>query len=104
MIDEIRKLAVKLTALQRQGEALGMFTGAWELLECPVCGLWEDVDIHGRLLTCWRNDPAEDSGFRFQPPDNGRFRCPACGTFVTEKECETGGNAQWAFDPSYHQA
>lgn len=94
MTDEIRKLAAKLAVLQRQAEALGIFTGARELLECPVCGLWEDVDIDGRLLTYRRNDPMEDSGFRFQPLDNGRFQCPVCGTFVTEKECEKGGNAR----------
>jgi hypothetical protein len=84
--EDLRELAAKLVEIQRQAEALGIFTGDRELLECQACGLMEDVAVHGMLFTYREGDPIEDSGLRFEALDEGCWRCPACGAVVEEKE------------------
>jgi rubredoxin len=50
------------------------------LLECPKCGLLEDVTIEGELITCVPSAEEQDTGLRFEETSPGRFRCPACGS------------------------
>jgi rubredoxin len=85
-MNNIRALAARLEAVKRQAEALGIFTGDRELLECHVCGLMEDVDTYGWLMTYESSEPIEDSGLRFAALDEGHWRCPSCGAVVEEKK------------------
>jgi hypothetical protein len=55
-----------------------------ELLECPKCGLMEDVASSGQLVTYRAESPAADTGLRFTPIVGGLFRCPACRAIVAE--------------------
>jgi|GEM_PF-779651 len=68
----------------RQAKALGIFTNDRELLECPACGLKEDVLITGRLATYRGNDFDTDTGLCFKDLGKGRFRCPSCKSIVKE--------------------
>lgn len=73
----------QLEEAKRQARALGMFTDDRELLECPSCGLWEDVTCEGLLVTYPKNSSLQkDSGLRFKEIDETRFECPACGAIV----------------------
>ena len=73
----------KLERVKRQAEALGIFTGDRELLECPSCGLLEDVTIEGFLVTYLRDSAdLKDCGRRFRPVDGASSECPSCGTKV----------------------
>jgi len=83
-LQDLRQLASRIVALQEQVRSLGGFAGDRELLECPQCGLLEDVTFTGQLIT-WRS-PAEgqDTGLRFEELPQGCFRCPACGSMVQE--------------------
>ena len=71
-------LAKRAAALHRQARALGLFVPDRELLACPGCGLTEDVDCNGCLISYIGNGPIEDTGLRFQKLHNGHYRCPAC--------------------------
>ena len=84
LLAAIRPLAKQLAAVQAQARALGLFVGDRELLDCPKCGLEEDVEFGGRLITCRPGAPGEDSGLRFKELAGNRFRCPACGAIVRE--------------------
>ena len=86
MTEELHKLVVELEKVKRQAEALGIFTDDRELLECQACGLVEDVDTYGLLMTYRDGASIKDSGMRFEALDEGRWRCPACGAVVEEKE------------------
>ena len=81
---DVRKLASQLASLKRKAEALGIFPGDRELLECPSCGLLEDVTIGGRLITYVAAAEGQDSGHRFHETSPGNFRCPACGSNICE--------------------
>ena len=62
---------------------LGIFTDDRELLECPSCGLLEDVTAEGVLVTYPNtSEEVNDSGLRFIPADESSFACPSCGTKV----------------------
>ena len=61
---------------------LGVFTNDRELLECPRCGLLEDVTSTGLLITCRANALDEDTGLRFVPLADNLFRCPSCARRV----------------------
>jgi hypothetical protein len=75
---DIGKLVRRLQPVLKKAEALGIFLGDRELLECLNCGLKEDVLISGQLIT-YRGDAVEpDSGLRFIEVGDGRFRCPFC--------------------------
>jgi hypothetical protein len=41
-LNNLRRLAKQIAALQEQARALGVFPGDRELLECATCGLLED--------------------------------------------------------------
>lgn len=83
---ELRSLGRRLVALQRRAEALGIFTDDRELLQCPDCGLKEDVDATGRLFTYRGRPGSRDTGLRFAEQAGGRFRCPGCGATICEAE------------------
>ena len=38
-----KRLAKKLIEVREEARKLGIFTDDRELLECPKCGLWEEV-------------------------------------------------------------
>ena len=81
----IRALATEIAALLAKAKALGLFANDRELLECPVCGLMENVAAAGGgLFTCRPESLDEDTGLRFEELSRDRFRCPACGATVQE--------------------
>jgi rubredoxin len=80
----IRALAAELVALQTKARALGIFTDDRELIECPNCGLAEDVNAVGQLITCRPPADGQDTGLRFRELPRNHFRCPACGASVRE--------------------
>ena len=73
----------QLEKVKQQARALGIFTDDRELLECPSCGLQEDVTSEGLLVT-YPKDSADlkDCGLRFRPVRRNSFACPACGTRI----------------------
>lgn len=52
-------------------KSLGMFANDRELLECPRCGLMEDVAAGGMFLTVRPTDLGTDTGLRFQRRGRG---------------------------------
>jgi rubredoxin len=84
LVAAIRPLAAEIVALQTQMKALGMFANDRELLECPRCGLMEDVAANGMLLTCTPTELGNDTGLRFEELTPDSFRCPSCGQTVHE--------------------
>ena len=87
---ELRRLAEELESLKRRAKALGVFTNDRELLDCPHCGLMEDVAVDGLLITCRAPDLGRDTGLRFRKLNAKCFRCPACGERVKEPPPERG--------------
>jgi len=82
-MDGLTTLTRQLKQVKAQARALGIFTDDRELLECPNCGLLEDVTAVGILVTYSRKSPLqEDSGLRFKEIDEKRFECPACKATV----------------------
>ena len=82
--------ARQLEKIKKDARALGIFTEDRKLLECPDCGLMEDVTINGLLITYPSNSSfIEDSGLRFVRIDETRYTCPACGATVRAR---TTGN------------
>jgi hypothetical protein len=76
-------LCKELHSLKRQAESLGIFAEDRELLTCPECGLQEDVQADGRLMTFDKGtQDFKDSGLRFTDLGNGRFACPRCQTLI----------------------
>lgn len=55
------------------------------MLDCPKCGLLEDVLIGGKLITYHPGAEGEDTGLRFEELAETKFRCPACGSIVQER-------------------
>ena len=83
-MDDLIALARQLEQVKQQARALGVFTNDRELLECPSCGLLEDVTIEGLLVTYPRSSrDMKDGGLRFSQVDDTSFRCPSCGANVT---------------------
>jgi predicted RNA-binding Zn-ribbon protein involved in translation (DUF1610 family) len=73
----------QLEQAKQQARALGIFTDDRELLECPNCGLLEDVTTEGLLVTYPNtSEEVNDSSLRFIPADESSFICPSCGTKV----------------------
>ena len=84
----LAEVARQLQEVHAQAKALGIFTADRELLECPKCGLLEDVAFDGTLMTYRENEAALiDTGLRFRESDPGRFICPGCGSEVSERAC-----------------
>jgi predicted RNA-binding Zn-ribbon protein involved in translation (DUF1610 family) len=83
VMDGLTTLTRQLEQVKAQARALGLFTDDRELLECPNCGLLEDVTAKGLLVT-YPKDSADlkDCGLRFRPVDETRFACPKCGTRI----------------------
>ncbi len=83
MNKKLFKLANEIVKLKEKAKKLGMFTDDRELIECPECGLMEDVDINGRLFTVFKKSPYKDTGLKFKEMKNSRFRCPNCREIIT---------------------
>ena len=86
--DNLLNLAGKLVKIKEEAERLGIFTGDRELLECPKCGLIEDVDAYGRLFTVFKDAPYKDTGLNFREVGNkeNTFCCPNCGKVIAVNE------------------
>lgn len=79
-LDGLYELATRLHSLKKQAKALGMFTDDRDLLECPNCGLKEDVTGQGVLITYKGGAMGVDTDLRFPDPDEeGVSCCPECG-------------------------
>ena len=80
---ELVELSRKLAKVKAQARMLGIFTDDRELLECPNCGLLEDVTAKGLLVTYPKDSvDLKDCGLRLRPVDETRFACPKCGTRI----------------------
>ena len=84
---DLWKLAEEIVAVKTQMREAGLFAEDRELLECPACGLQEDVLFNGKLVTC-REIGGADTGLRFTARGEGEFRCPACHEAVKESTFE----------------
>lgn len=81
--DDLMDLCKELHRIKLQAEALGIFTEDRELLTCPKCGLQEDVQADGRLITSDKGtQDFSDSGLRFTDAGDGRYCCPRCRALV----------------------
>jgi len=82
LIEDIRPLAKELIKLQAEAKSLGLFIGDRELLQCPSCGLCEDVSFEGQLMVYGKSDPHHDTGLRFKElkGSKGKYICPGCGS------------------------
>jgi hypothetical protein len=78
MTEAIDELNLKLTKP-------GKFDHSRELLSCPACQLFEDVNNEGILITAEPVDPEIDTGLRFAKMDNDQWECPDCGHLCSEK-------------------
>ena len=82
-MDGLTTLTRQLEQVKAQARALGIFTDDRELLECPNCGLLEDVTAKGLLVTYPKDSvDLKDCGLRFRAVDKTSFACPKCGTTV----------------------
>jgi uncharacterized C2H2 Zn-finger protein len=86
-----RALATEIAALQAKARALGLFANDRELLECPVCGLMENVACGGRLFTCRPESLDDDTGLRFVALAGNHFQCPSCGATVSDTDSNHSG-------------
>jgi hypothetical protein len=77
LLQEIRR--VHLLA-----QEAGLFLDDRDLLSCHNCGLLEDVDINGRLITYKSGDAVSDSGLRFEKGEKDMHVCPVCGAPARE--------------------
>jgi len=69
--------------IKQHAEALGIFTNDRELLTCPKCGLQEDIQADGRLMTIEKDsEDFTDCGLRFVDAGDGQFSCPRCQTLI----------------------
>lgn len=90
-LKELRALAAEVVGWQAKARAMGLFANDRELLECPGCGLQEDVTFSGHLITSPRVAVGRDTGLRFEELPRGGFRCPACGATVREPVSDVPG-------------
>ena len=94
LTNAISSLIAQFGDIHQKTKELGIFTNDRELLQCPRCGLAEDVACDGRLTTVQSADGSfNDTGLRFQEIDSVHFRCPQSNGIlvVTEKEEGNGG-------------
>jgi len=83
LTSNILPLLRNVSRLQREMDALGIFTPDRELLECPSCDLAEDVTIEGRLISVHLlSENLTDCGLCFKKIDEDTFSCPICGTKI----------------------
>ena len=86
-------LCRQLQFVQSQAAALGVFVDDRELIDCPSCGLFEDVTSEGLLITSRElATPPLDTGLRFCEISPNTFQCPACAGVIPLKE-EAHGDA-----------
>ena len=82
-VDGLVAAVRQLEQVKQQARALGIFTNDRELLECPSCGLLEDVTADGLLVTySGRSRSRMDCGLRFIQVGETTFQCPSCGANV----------------------
>lgn len=74
----------EIKRLHRLAQEVGLFMNDRELLCCNSCGLLEDVDITGRLITYKSGEAVLDSGMRFEKGEGDTYVCPACGAPARE--------------------
>jgi len=79
-----RSLLRKIKQVHRLAQKAGLFLNDRELLSCDNCGLLEDVDITGRLITYKSGEAVFDSGMRFEKGEGGTYVCPVCGSPARE--------------------
>ena len=80
---DLAELCRQLEQVEQRAEALGISTDDRELLECPNCGLLEDVTSEGLLITYPKDSvDLKDCGLRFRPEGKTNFACPSCGTRI----------------------
>ena len=85
----ISSLVAQFGDIHQKAKTLGIFTNDRELLQCPQCGLAEDVACDGRLTTVQAADETfADTGLRFQEINATHFRCPQCHCILAMKEEE----------------
>lgn len=83
----------QLQRVQTQAKTLGVFVGDRDLIDCPSCGLFEDVTAQGLLITSRElTTPPIDTGLRFCEVSPNTFQCPACAVVINLHE-EIHGNA-----------
>ena len=85
---QMRQLVLKMNALEAQGAAFGLAPTMRELLRCPKCGLMENALCDGTLAVHYEDEPAKDTGLRFERLTNKKFLCPACYAQVEEPKWE----------------
>jgi len=80
-------LCRQLERVQAEAEALGLFVGDRDLLDCPNCKLFEDVTAGGLLITSRElATPPIDTGLRFSQVSSNTFQCPACAEVINLHE------------------
>ena len=80
---DLLEFARQLVQVKQQARTLGIFTDDRELLECPNCGLLEDVAAEGLLVTYPRDSAdLKDCGLRFKQVGETSLACPACETRI----------------------
>ena len=73
--------------LQTQAKAHGVFVDDRELIDCPCCGLFEDVTAEGLLIISRELvTPPIDTGLRFCEVSPNTFQCPACAEAIKLNE------------------
>ena len=79
-------LCRELQHLRTEAEGMGLFVGDRELLDCPHCGLFEDVTAEGLLITSQElAHPPVDTELRFRVVSANTFQCPACAAAISLK-------------------
>ena len=87
LVDRIEPLVEQLQELKAQAASLGLFTDDRELLNCPGCGLRENVMMGGNLITYFEPNSSSDTGLRFAETEVvGEFLCPSCGEVAREPD------------------
>ena len=79
-----RSLLLRIEHVHRLAREAGLFLNDRELLSCEHCGLLEDVDITGRLITYNSGEAVFDSGMRFEKGERDTHVCPVCGAPARE--------------------
>jgi len=75
-------LIKRLRAIKKTAEKLGIFTENRTLIECPKCGLTEDIDSYGRLFTAFKDSDKTNLQFKKLKGRKNHFRCPNCGKIL----------------------
>ena len=79
-----RSLLREIGHVHRLAREVGIFLNDRELPRCDTCGLLEDVDIKGKLITYKSGYPVFDSGMRFEKGEGNKYVCPVCGAIARE--------------------